>query len=186
MKEGSGSAAIMEIEELVLRKPTLQDVTGLLNIKNNEKAALLLGGVFHVYTSEDIIKWIQFHNSNPNEKLFVIENKYTKALIGHAGLYKIDSVARKTEYGILIADDNSRGKGYGTKCTRTMVDYAFKELGMHKVTAEVLCENYPSLMMFKKCGFSIDGCLRDDVYKNNRYYNVYSLSVLKDEISIND
>ena len=63
-----------------------------------------------------------------------------------------------------------------------MVDYAFQTMGMHKVTAEVLSENAPSIAMFKKCGFSVDGCLRDDVYKNGRYYDVLAMSILKDEI----
>jgi RimJ/RimL family protein N-acetyltransferase len=62
-----------------------------------------------------------------------------------------------------------------------MVDYAFDVLGMHKVTAEVLTENKASEAMFKKCGFSIDGILRDDCFKNNRYYDVFSMSVLKEE-----
>jgi diamine N-acetyltransferase len=111
----------------------------------------------------------------------VVENTIEGKLIGHVGLYKIDNVAKKTEFGILIADDNSRGKGYGTKSTNLMVDYAFDILGMHKVTAEVLSENIASVTMFKKCGFSIDGCLRDDVYKNNRYYDVLSMSILAEE-----
>ena len=53
---------------------------------------------------------------------------------------------------------------------------------MHKVTAEVLSENAPSLAMFKKCGFAIDGCLRDEVFKNDRYYDVMSLSILANEL----
>jgi len=111
----------------------------------------------------------------------VVEDTLSGKLIGHVGLYKIDRIAKKTEYGILIADDESRGKGYGTMSTKLMVGYAFKTLGMHKVTAEVLSENVQSLAMFKKCGFSIDGRLRDDVYKNNRYYDVLSLSILSSD-----
>ena len=168
-------------DNLFLRRPQLEDAEEICKLKNNEKAALLLGGVRHTYTMEDIVNWISFHNNNPEEVLLVVEDRTAGKLIGHVGLYKIDKVAKKTEYGILLAEDNSRGKGYGTKCTRTLVDYAFDELGMHKVTAEVLCENTPSISMFKKCGFSIDGCLRDDVYKNGRYYDVLTMSVLSSE-----
>ena len=113
--------------------------------------------------------------------MLVVEDTERGKLIGHVGLYKIDKVAKKSEYGILLADDDSRGKGYGTKATKTMIDYAFNKLGMHKVTAEVLSENAASIAMFKKCGFSIDGCLRDDVFKNNRYYDVLSMSIIESE-----
>jgi diamine N-acetyltransferase len=111
----------------------------------------------------------------------VIEDSNRGKLLGHVGLYKIDKIAKKTEVGILIADDESRGKGYGSKITNVMVDYAFNTLGLHKVTAEVIKENVPSVAMFKKCGFSIDGCLRDDIYKNDRYYDVLSMSILDNE-----
>lgn len=172
---------MMTCDNLLFRRPDNNDVEELRVLKNNEKAARLLGGIHHTYTSEDIIDWINFHNSNPEEVLLVIEDRTERKLIGHIGLYKIDYVTKKTEIGILIADDDSRGKGYGTKSTKLMVAYAFDKLGMHKVTAEVLSENAPSIAMFKKCGFSVDGCLRDDVYKNERYYDVLNMSILKDE-----
>lgn len=169
---------MLKCDNLHFRRPTMDDVETIRDLKNNKKAALLLGGIHQEYTNEDIENWISFHNNNPDEVLLVIEDLDAGRLIGHVGLYKIDRVAKKTEYGILIADDISRGRGYGTKATSLMVEYAFNELGMHKVTAEVLCENAPSIAMFKKCGFSVDGCLRDDVYKNGRYYDVYCLSII--------
>lgn len=172
---------MLTCDNLFFRRPLLEDAEVIQRLKNNEKAALLLGGVHHSYTLDDIVNWINFHNNNPDELLLVLEDKSVGKLIGHVGLYKIDRVAKKTEYGILLADDDSRGKGYGTKCTRTLVNYAFDELRMHKVTAEVLSENLASVAMFKKCGFSVDGCLRDDVYKNGRYYDVLSMSILCEE-----
>lgn len=169
---------MLKCDNLLFRRPTLDDVEEICVLKNNKKAAFLLGGIYREYSSEDIVNWINFHNANEDEVLLVVEDTSVEKLIGHVGLYKIDRTAKKTEFGILIADDNSRGKGYGTKCTSTMVNYAFKVLGMHKVTAEVLSENIASLAMFKKCGFLVDGCLRDDVYKNNRYYDVLCMSIL--------
>ena len=169
---------MLKSDNLFFRRPTLDDVEAIKLLKNNEKAAYLLGGIHHTYTTEDIVNWINFHNNNPEEVLLVVEDTNAGKLIGHVGLYKIDKIARKTEFGILIADDDSRGKGYGTKATSLMVEYAFKDLGMHKVTAEVLNENAASVAMFKKCGFTIDGCLRDDVYKNGQYYDVLCMSII--------
>ena len=172
---------MLTCDNLHFRRPVLEDANALCELKNNAKAAYLLGGIHRTYTVDDIVNWINFHNNNPDEILLVVEDISADKLIGHVGLYKIDKLAKKTEFGILLADDNSRGKGYGTKSTRLMVDYAFNTLGMHKVTAEVLSENAPSIAMFNKCGFSVDGRLRDDVFKNNRYYDVLTMSVLADE-----
>lgn len=172
---------MLTCDNLFFRRPTLDDVDQIRDLKNNEVAAFLLAGIHHTYSSEDIVNWINFHNNNSEEVLLVVEDKTAGKLIGHVGLYKIDRIAKKTEYGILLADDDSRGKGYGTKATKLMLDYAFHTLNMHKVTAEVLSENIPSLAMFKKCGFSVDGCLRDDVFKNGHYYDVLAMSILKKE-----
>ena len=177
---------MINIDNLLCRRPVLGDVEALLELKNNEKASYLLAGQRRIYKQEDIVGWIEFHNNNPEELLLVIEDTDACKLIGHIGLYKIDHIARKAEIGILIADDGSRGKGYGTKLTKLLIDYAFMQLRLHKVTAEVLKENVPSLAMFKKCGFSVDGCMRDDVYKNDRYYDVISLSILSSEYYKND
>ena len=168
--------------DFTFRKPTLHDARQLLVLKNDLDSAFLLGGVHSKYTYEDIVRWIEFHNKKDDEMVLVVEDSLKGKLIGHVGLYKIDNVAKKTEYGILIADKDYKGRGIGTFCTNTMTRYAFDELGMHKVTAEVLSENKASIAMFTKCGFSVDGILRDDVYKNGRYYDVYTLSILKDEL----
>lgn len=174
---------MIRTNNLYFRKPTQGDVDEILKLKNNEKAAYLLGGTFHTYSREDIVSWIDFHNNNKEELLLVVFDEDAGKMIGHVGLYKIDSTAKKTEYGILIADDGSRGKGYGTLCTSTLVDYAFNQLGMNKVTAEVLAENKASEAMLRKCGFLVDGVLREDVFKNGRYYDVLSMSVLAKDIS---
>ena len=172
---------MLTCDNLYFRRPTQDDAVDICELKNNEKAAKLLGGIYHPYTVEDIEKWIDFHNNNPEEVLLVIEDIVRSKLIGHVGLYKIDHVAKKAEYGLLLADDNSRGKGYGTKTTKTIVEFAFNRLGMHKITCEILSENTASIVMCKKCGFSIDGCLRDDVFKNDRYYDVLCMSILESE-----
>ncbi len=168
---------------LLFRLPTIDDVERLTFLKNNKTAARLLGGNTPTYSIEDISRWVNAHNSKQDELLLVVVDTLRNEIIGHVGLYDIDSVSGKTEYGILLADDESRGKGYGTKCTMTLLDYAFNTLKLHKVTAEVLAENKASEAMFKKCGFLIDGILRDDVFKNDRYYNVLAMSILSTDFN---
>lgn len=172
---------VLKCNNLLLRRPTQDDVEELVELKNNKAASRLLGGNTPTYTLESISRWIDFHNNNLEEVLLVIYDEIRSKLIGHVGLYKIDRVAMKTEFGILLADDDSRGKGYGTICTKTMVDYAFDVLGMHKVYAQVLSENKASKAMFRKCGFQIDGVFRDDVLKNGHYYDVLMMSILDNE-----
>lgn len=172
---------VLKCNNLLFRKPTQEDVERLVELKNNKKASMLLGGNTPIYTMEGISKWVDYHNHNEEEVLLVVYDETAGKLIGHVGLYKIDLLTKKSAFGILLADDDSRGKGYGTMCTKTLVNYAFDELGLHKVYAEVISENKASEAMLKKCGFRTDGILRDDNYKNGVYYDVLTMSILENE-----
>lgn len=169
----------LKCNNLIFRRPTIDDVEELMVLKNNKEASRLLGGDTPVYTIEGLKRWVEFHNNNPEEVLLVIYDEDTHKLIGHVGLYKLDNYCKKSEYGILLADDNSRGKGFGTMCTKVMIDYAFDVLKLHKVYAEVISENKASVRMLKKCGFKVDGILRDDNFKHGRYHDVLIMSILE-------
>lgn len=61
------------------------------------------------------------------------------------------------------------------------IDYMFKERNIHRIQANILESNTASLRMHEKCGYKIEGVLRDAVYKAGTYQNQYVLSILKDE-----
>ena len=56
---------MLTFDNLFFRRPTLDDAAVICELKNNEKAAQLLGGVHHSYSVADIERWIEFHNNNP-------------------------------------------------------------------------------------------------------------------------
>lgn len=49
------------------------------------------------------------------------------------------------------------GRGYATRATRLMVDWAFGELGLHRVEANVMPRNLRSRRVLEKCGFACEG-----------------------------
>ena len=163
-------------ETLSLRKPTYTDAQALIEIKNNKESAMLLGGISKQYTEVSIKEWIDFHNGQDDEALFLICDNDKP--IGHIGLYKINKQSHNAEIGILIGCPNLHGKGYGTQSTKALTEFGFKELGLHRITALVLEENTASWKMFEKCGYKQEGLLIDKTFKNDRYYNVVVLSII--------
>ena len=67
-------------------------------------------------------------------------------------------------------------KGYGTDALKTIVHYAFNEMRLNCIYADVLEYNVPSQKLFEKCSFSKDGVLRSRIYKNGGYQNIISYS----------
>jgi ribosomal-protein-alanine N-acetyltransferase len=60
-----------------------------------------------------------------------------------------------------IADHRHTGHGYVTEATRAVVGYAFSELGAKRVSARCSDENPPSQRVLERCGFTLEGILRD-------------------------
>ena len=77
---------MLNCDNLFLRRATRDDAVVICELKNNEKAALLLGGVYRPYTVAGIERWIDFHNNNTEEVLLVVEDTERGKLIGHVGL----------------------------------------------------------------------------------------------------
>lgn len=165
--------------KICLRKANLNDIDVLYEIKNDKKVASLLGGFSNGYSKMDIENWIVFHNNNKNEVLYLIETVEDSKVIGHVGLYDIDFRVRKAEFAILIAGENYQGRGYGSLSTKFMIDYAFNELNIRRLTLSLLSDNHRALALYKKYGFVQEGLLKDEQFKNGKYHDVILMALLK-------
>lgn len=164
---------------LLLRKPDMNDLEELYLLKNDIESSAYLGGFSTGYSRESIKEWIQFHNKANNEVIYVIQNIANGKLIGHVGLYNIDHRIRKAEFAILIADKNSRGKGYGSLCTEYMIKYGYEQLNLNRIELSLLSTNEKALAIYTKNGFIKEGVLKQSQYKNGRYYDVILMAKFK-------
>ena len=58
-----------------------------------------------------------------------------------------------TDLTIIIPDPERRHKGYGTEAIRLMLDMAFEEFDMNRVSIGVVGLNTDALEFYKKIGF---------------------------------
>jgi len=70
-----------------------------------------------------------------------------------------------------------------TETTRTMTDYAFKELGLHRVFAEVYVTNPASARVLEKAGFTCEGTLRASVVKDGKVLDQMLYAKINDVLS---
>ncbi len=112
------------------------------------------------------------------EIVFAILNKESD-LIGLTGLYRINPQVRSAEFRIIIGERDYWGKGIGTECCKQMIEYGFSNLNLNKVWLGVNEENKGALQSYMNAGFSTEGVLRDDVYRNARYYDLVRMSILR-------
>ena len=105
----------------------------------------------------------------------------TDQLLGGTGLHQIDFRNRHVQFGIFLGDKSAWGKGYGTQATRLIVRHAFDTLNMHRVGLRVYEDNHRAQHVYEKVGFRIEGRLRQDTFRDGRYWDTIVMAVLRAE-----
>lgn len=112
---------------------------------------------------------------------FAIVDKKTDAHIGNIGLYVINWLYRSAEYRIVIGEKDFWKKGYGAEAAKLVIDYGFNKLNLNKIWLGVNSENKAAVKSYKAAGFVEEGVLRQEIYRNGRYYDAIRMSILREE-----
>ncbi len=87
--------------------------------------------------------------------------------IGELELKHIKEETKECSLSIHMINDNYKGKGYGTEAEKLGIKYAFEELKLEKVTADILHKNTRSQRVVEKIGFK---CVSEDA--EERHYEI--------------
>ena len=165
---------------VTLRAVDVQDMEFMRRTLNDpEMASLVVGWSFPVSSTEQE-KWFASALQDKGNRRFVIETPDD----GEAGisvLSGIDWKNRTAEAGIKLADRANRKKGVGTDASMAVMRYVFDELNLNRLTAIWLEDNTASQKMHLKCGYRIEGCIRDCIYKNGQYKSLVMGGILRSE-----
>lgn len=117
---------------------------------------------------------------------FGIHRKNDNDLIGFAMIGHIDRYNRACKFGITIGVRTEWGRGYGGEVVRAVLQYAFGELGMNRVGADIYAMNERSIRLFEKAGFRREGTTRQAVLKGGRLVDEYHYGILREEWQAGD
>jgi RimJ/RimL family protein N-acetyltransferase len=81
-------------------------------------------------------------------------------LLAQVALMPYNPDLPEDEVGCFV-DGRSEGQGYATESLRAVVDYAFRERGAQRVSCRCSDENARSQRLIARCGFTLEGVLRD-------------------------
>ena len=146
-----------------------------------EVGKYLAPGIPFSMNLEDETAWFEARRNDKNSLVFAILTQAEKALIGNCGLHNLDWKNRGCVFGIFIGDKTYWSKGYGSDAARTMVQYAFEQLGMNRVELEVYAFNPRAIRAYEKAGFQRDGIRRQALYRDGKFHDIYLMSVLRED-----
>jgi len=167
---------------IVLRAITENDAPLLLKMINDPETEKMLGGSSFPVSMSAQKSWIQNQTANDNVLRCIIAERDKEGIgLGTVVLSDIDQKNGTAQIHIKLGVENCRGKGFGTEAVNTITEYAFSEMRLNCIYAEVLEYNTASQKLFEKCGFQRDGLLRERVFKGGKYINIVAFSRLKED-----
>ena len=104
-------------------------------------------------------------------------------LIGTAGLFHVEMNHKRAELGYALGRMHW-GNGYIHEALSSLLDYAFNELCLHRLEADVDPRNVKSIKTLERLGFTREGYLRERWQVNGEIQDALFYGLLKPEWQI--
>lgn len=79
-----------------------------------------------------------------------------------------------------------RDRGVGTEAMRLALRHAFDDLHLHKVYLRVLEYNHRARRLYEKCGFVVEGVLREEMKVDGTWHALVYMGLLASEFAVAD
>ena len=163
--------------ELVPLAPEHFDLT--LKWINNPNLRVMTGTRFPVsqYEHEG---WFKSRATDKYNKTYVIRVKENLQVIGIIGNSEYDPINRMTNIFVYIGETDFKGKGYGQESLNLYINFCFNEINIHKIIGYLYEYNKASRNMLEKCGYILEGTLKNHWFKDGKYHDVLVMGALNE------
>ena len=99
---------------------------------------------------------------------FTIRERATRTVVGVVGLEACVHLHRSCELGYWLRKEGT-GRGIMTEAGRASLEFAFRQMGAHRVRVAAATENHASLEVIARLGFRFEGIMRQAEFCNRRW-----------------
>jgi UDP-4-amino-4,6-dideoxy-N-acetyl-beta-L-altrosamine N-acetyltransferase len=163
-----------------LRPLTAEDSPTLLRWRNLPEIARYMY-TDHTIPPEEHAAWFERTLQRDDARYWIIVADGID--VGVVNLTEVNLRHRTGSWAFYIADPAARGKGTGAFTEYTMLELAFSEMELRKLSCEVLASNPAVLTMHERFGFVREGCFREQILKAEGPIDVHRLGILSREWS---
>ncbi len=156
---------------ILLREYKSTDAPRLVDLANNENVSRFLIYTFpYPYTRQDADWWIAIGSRQNGALTKVIE--CDGVFIGSIGITpQVAWRSHIAEIGYWLGEEYW-GRGIATEVLNKMTAMAFSDGAWEKLFAPVLAPNRSSARVLEKCGYHLEGTLKNEVVKNGRTFDM--------------
>lgn len=100
--------------------------------------------------------------------------------VGSVQLYPIDDGHGWANLGYWVIPEK-QGNGYATEACELVVEYGFRELRLHRISAVTMAPNIGSQRVLERVGFTHEGTNRESTFADGEYVDNEQYGLLESE-----
>jgi len=176
--EKSDEIVFLKGKHVSLRPIEKEHIKYFLRWFNDQEVAHYIT-VFLPMTKGEEEKWVEELTNKKHTDITLLIVAENNTPIGNLGLHRIDARNRTATLGITIGDKNYWGRGYGSEAIELLLSYAFNTLNLRKVCLSVIDFNERAIRCYEKCGFRVEGRLREQLFRNGEYRDEVMMAIFE-------
>jgi RimJ/RimL family protein N-acetyltransferase len=168
---------------LLLRPPDVRDAGDALAMLRDPESVVWnpAPAVVDVETARAWCKGLADWSAGDHATFSVLDADSGR-LLGNVSLHEVDRQQSIAEMGYRVAPW-ARGHGVGTAAVRVVTEWAFAQLGLHRVQLFHAVPNAASCRVATKAGYATEGILRSaGVYGDGRRYDEHLHGRLAEDV----
>ncbi len=171
----------METKKLIIRETKFEDCKLFADWENREEVSACFA-VDDGRDYEEIVREFIDRGHDNTKMQLTITLKPSGEPIGRIIVDKIDDKTDSMDIKwIYIADQKHRNQGYAQEALARLLEHAFINMHMERVTIDHLKINKIASHTYKKLGFQDEGVMRNAGKKNGKYLDLHLKSILRSD-----
>jgi RimJ/RimL family protein N-acetyltransferase len=172
---------LLEGKQVRLREYRKEDVVLAHKYINDfEVKRLLVPGIPFPMRLEEEEKWYDSQSAFKDTYNFAIESLESGEYLGGCGINEVDWKNSVAVVGIFLGKP-FWNKGFGSDAMRILLRFIFEQMNINKVNLNVYSFNERAISSYVKCGFKVEGRLRQRVYRDGKYHDEVIMGILRSE-----
>jgi diamine N-acetyltransferase len=169
----------LQNDKIELRALEPEDLDLLYRIENDPEMwdVSSFSVPYSKYVLKKYIEANQYDVFADRQLRLIIQLKESGETVGTIDISDYSCQHSRGMVGIAVLKDY-RTKGIATQALQLLCEYAFRFLHIHQLYAIVAVDNLPSITLFRSCGFSTNGTMKEWLHLDNQWMDVLLMQKL--------
>lgn len=161
-------------ERLVIKTMQIKDITldYIRGLNDSEVNKFLVGVRIHRQTVKRVKEYVLSNLHSPQDIMLSVYLKKERVFIGTIRIAAISNFHYSCTVGICFFNKKYWKQGYALEALDKTVEFIFKGLNLHHIEAGVYSDNFSSMKLFKRAGFTVEAVYQDRFRYLNEFKEV--------------